>query len=135
VKNDDEIEGFLTPARADAIAANLVDVGHVEVDYAKMRLPIPLIPPPWGVTPGNWRRLKAAGWQWLTNIAWPYSGAIVEGIKVRHGNGNVLIGWPGDEGTKEPTGRILGKAGVYVLENLQLPESVRKFIAEHEEKP
>lgn len=131
--DDDETEGFLIPARADAIAANLVDVGHVKPSYGKIRIPAHE-PFRTEVTSENWLGLQAAGWQWLTNIVWPYSGKIVEASKAKHGDDHVLIGWPRDEETKEPT-EVPGMVGVYVLEKLDLSESYRRFIAEHEEKP
>lgn len=142
---DDETEGFLTPARADAIAANLVGVGYVEVGHGKMQVS-KHEPFRTDVTSENWPELKAIGWQWAADLPWPldreeylYHGrAILDGIKSRHGEANVLLGSPWSRSLQRPVDRAEDdqiRVGVYVLENLQLPESVRKFIAEHEEKP
>jgi len=135
----DDMEGFFAPDRVDATVERM----HAHPQTDSPATP-PLPPFPTGVTRANWPELRDAEWQWAANLPWPldreeylYHGrAILAGIKGRHGEANVLLGPPGER--RGPiAGQWIGQwqVGVYVLENLQLPESVRKFMAEHEEKP
>jgi hypothetical protein len=137
--SEDETEGFFTTPRIDAFVAWKLQRENPKPK--SLTLGVPEFPT--GVTLENWPELQAAGWRYLTNLRWPFvplkgfgdPAAIYEGIKARHGEANVLVGLPWELYLQRPVNLGGVMVGVYVLENLELPEAVRKFIAEHEEQP
>jgi hypothetical protein len=133
------MEGFFAPDRVDATVERM----HAHPQTGSLTLEPSLPPFPTGVTQANWPELWDAGWRYLVNLRWPFiplkgfgdPEAIYKGIKARHGEPNVLVGLPWELYLQRPVNLDGVMVGVYVLENLDLPESVRKFMTEHEEKP